>query len=210
MVYFDSILDGYRRGIFPMAKSKDSREIMWVKPIERGVIPVGQLHISKSMRKHIKSRLITNTINNCFEEVVRRCADRPDTWINNDLSKFYKELYARGYAFSIEIWSHEKLIGGLFGICIGSCFCGESMFSSEPNGSKLALIVTMARLIYNKFKLFDTQFPSDHLKSMGGCTITQACYEKRLLACINDNQSLLQLPKNYSWVEILQLNNHKL
>ncbi len=202
------IMSGYRRGIFPMAESKSSRKIFWVKPEERGIIPIGQLHISRSLKKFIKSNNFYTTTNSCFSEVVERCADRENSWINPELFNLYIDLHHEGYAISIEIWLNQELVGGLFGITVGSCFCGESMFSTIKNGSKLALIVTMARLTYNNYKLFDTQFLTEHLKSMGGKTISQASYENFLAPIINDDRSLLPLPKDYSWSDLVQLNNH--
>tara|TARA_X000001036_G_scaffold404132_1_gene411209 strand:- start:46 stop:687 length:642 start_codon:yes stop_codon:yes gene_type:complete len=206
-----TVLLGYRRGIFLMAESKTSKEMVWIKPKERGIIPIGKLHISRSLKKYIKSNKFHTTINTAFEEVVARCANRPTSWINQELFNIYQDLYKQGHAFSIEVWLNKKLIGGLFGIKIGSCFCGESMFSAEKNGSKLALIATMARLQYNEFKLFDTQFPTTHLNSMGGCTITQIAYERLLFESIDDiEHTLTKFPSNYSWSEIIQLNNHRL
>ena len=204
------LLSGYRIGIFPMAVSKNSKEIFWVKPDTRGIMPIGKLHVSRSLKKFIRSNSIDTTINQCFSEVVEHCANRTDTWINSELNNIYQELYDDGCAVSIEIWLNKKLIGGLFGVTVGSCFCGESMFSLHSNGSKLALVVTMARLNYNKFKLFDTQFTTTHLKSMGGCEITQLQYEQLLLSSANEKQHSIYLPDSFSWSEIMQLNNHKL
>lgn len=206
----DNIILGYRQGIFPMAQSRKSEDIFWVKPEERGILPIGKLHISRSLKKFIKSSEIYTTVNTCFEEVVENCANRSTTWINRKLSNIYYDLFQKGYGYSIEVWLDQKLIGGLFGLKIGSCFCGESMFSASTNGSKIALVVTMARLKYNNFKLFDTQFPNNHLESMGGCTVSQADYEKMLFASINDNCTLIDFPKSYSWSDIIQLNNHTL
>ena len=206
----DRFILGYRTGIFPMAKSKTSKEIYWVKPKVRGIVPIGKLHISKSLKRFIKSNVIEATINQHFLTVVESCADRSETWINDELKFIYNMLYEQGHAVSIEIWLNSKLIGGLFGISIGSCFCGESMFSSANNGSKLALIVTMARLKYNNFKLFDTQFPNDHLKRMGGISISQNKYEVLLMNCLKDKCSLVEFPSTYSWSEIMQLNNQTL
>ena len=206
----EGILNGYRRGIFPMAESKESKEIFWVKPKERGILPIGKLHISRSLKKFMATNPAKATINKCFEEVVRRCADRPTTWINSELSVIYQCLFENGHGFSIEVWANKKLIGGLFGVSVGSCFCGESMFSSTTNGSKLALIATSALLKYNNFKLFDTQFPTKHLSSMGGCTISQDHYEKLLSSTIHDNPSFSTFPKGYSWSDIVQLNSQKL
>ena len=206
----NDILLGYGSGIFPMAKSKDASELCWVKPKKRGVIPIGKLHISKSLRKFIRSEDLNVSLNRCFLNVVNHCANRENTWINDELYKIYLELHQLGYAISIEVWSNNKLIGGLFGIKIGSCFCGESMFSVSKNGSKLAMIVTMALLQYNNFTLFDTQFMTEHLKTMGGFEITQTDYEKQLAIATTHRISFRNFPNYYSWPEIMQLNNHKL
>ena len=204
------VLTGYRIGIFPMAESKNSSKISWIKPKRRGVIPIGKLHISRSLKKFIRSHELSMTLNTCFSKVVDHCADRPDTWINKQLYQIYLELYKLRYAVSIEIWSKNQLIGGLLGVKIGSCFCGESMFSLSPNGSKLALIVTMAHLKYNNFTLFDTQFITDHLLKMGGCEISQIDYERRLATATLNHCKFANLPVGYSWLEIMQLNNHTL
>ena len=204
------VLLGYSRGVFPMANSKDDKELFWVKPEKRGVIKIGELHISKSVKKFIRSNEVSMSLNKCFSRVVDHCADRHNTWINTELYEIYLELYRLGHAVSIEIWSSHKLIGGLFGVKIGSCFCGESMFSLSTNGSKLALIVTMAHLKYNKFTLFDTQFITDHLRTMGGSEILQTEYEKKLAVAISKNCKFLNFPVNHSWLEIMQLNNQRL
>lgn len=204
------ILLGYSIGIFPMADGKDTKGVHWIKPSTRGVIPVGKLHISKSLKKFIKSHEICSSLNKCFSTVVAHCANRPNTWINEELYKTYLDLHKMGHAYSIEIWDQETLIGGLFGITIGSCFFGESMFSVSKNGSKLALVVTMAYLRYNNFTLFDTQFITDHLKTMGACEISQSEYEELLEIAKTDNCEFCNFPVHYSWSEIIQLNNQKL
>ena len=193
-----------------MAEDKNAAGFCWVRPEERGILPLGKLHISRSLKRYVKSNSIELTINTHFKEVVKSCADRPVTWINEELFEIYLMLFEKRHASSIEIWQNEELIGGLFGIAIGSCFCGESMFSAKVNGSKIALIVTMALLVYNKFKLFDTQFPSNHLKSMGGCTISQIEYERLLSLSLGDHRTIDTFPRDYSWSSIMQLTNHKL
>ena len=141
---------------------------------------------------------------------MKLCADRETSWINHQLLDIYYELYKKGSAFSVEIWMNDKLVGGLFGVAVGSCFCGESMFSLATNGSKLALVATMARLIYAGFKLFDTQFPNKHLQSMGGCAISQSKYEILLSDCIDHHCDFLNFPVTCTWSELIQLNNHTL
>lgn len=206
----DDILQGYRNGIFLMADNKNAKHLFWVKPEKRGIIPIGELHISKSLKKFIRSNDISMSLNNCFEKVVTHCSNRPNTWINKELYEIYLELYRLKYAVSIEVWSKQQLIGGLFGVTVGSCFCGESMFSLSTNGSKLAMVITMAHLAYNKFTVFDTQFVTDHLQRMGGHEISQVEYETHLSQAINDKREFLNFPSNYSWLEIMQLNSHTL
>ena len=209
-IHTKDMLLGYSIGIFPMADSKSARDIFWMRPEKRGVIPMGALHISKSVKKFIRANDFTLSINKCFSKVVEHCADRTDTWINSELYKSYIELNRLRYAISIEVWSSDKLIGGLLGLKIGSCFCGESMFSLYSNGSKLTMIVTMALVQYNKFTIFDTQFITDHLKRMGGYEISRHDYEKQLSLAVKNRRIFNTFPINYSWSEILHLNNHKL
>jgi leucyl/phenylalanyl-tRNA--protein transferase len=204
------MLLGYQKGVFLMADEKTAAELFWVKPKRRGILPVGKLHISKSLKKFIRTTDLSMSLNTCFSEVVEHCSNRPNTWINEELRKLYLELHKLKHAVSIEIWSHKQLIGGLFGVRIGSCFCGESMFSSSKNGSKLAMIVTMAHLCQNKFTLFDTQFLTEHLSRMGGREISQSEYEKQLYVALGRPCEFLNFPINYSWSEVIQLNNHKL
>lgn len=205
-----NILQGYSTGIFPMADSRNSSELCWVKPKNRGIMPIGGLHISKSLKKFIRNNELDMTINKCFSEVVDLCANRSDTWINKELHSIYLELHKLKHAVSVEIWSKKQLIGGLFGVCIGSCFCGESMFTVSKNGSKVAMIVTMALLQYNGYTLFDTQFMTQHLRIMGGHEISQLEYETKLAKATSQKCQFLNVPNNYSWSEIIQLNNHKL
>lgn len=206
----EKILAAYQIGIFPMAESKKSNKVFWVRPEKRGIIPIRTLHISRTTKKFIKKNIIKTTTNTCFNEVVNKCSDRTDTWINKQLHDVYFDLYEKGHAFSVEVWINSKLVGGLFGIAMGSCFCGESMFSESQNGSKLALIVTMARLVHSRFTLFDTQFTTDHLSSMGGIEISTGYYKELLASAIGNERNFCELPDNSSWSELMQLNNQTL
>ncbi len=206
----NTLLHAYSQGIFPMAQSAKSETIVWIRPEQRGIIPIGKLHISRSMRKFIRKEEIKMSINSCFRDVLENCRNRKATWINNQLFNLYLDLNRTGHALSVEVWKGQVLIGGLLGVAIGSCFFGESMFSSFKNGSKLALIGTMARLVNAKFILFDTQFLNDHLVTMGGCEIPSAQYTDILSKGLNSKSDFFKFPETYSWFEMIQLSSQNL
>ena len=174
------ILDCYRRGVFPMAESRDDPTIFLVDPDKRGIIPLDRLHISRSMKKFLKRTEFTVSFDKCFDRVLLECAratpDREDTWINDGITYLYMELFKNGDAHSVEIWDDEDLVGGLYGVSIGGAFFGESMFSRAANASKMALIKLVERLNAGEYKLLDTQFLTDHLASMGAIEITRDDY----------------------------------
>ena len=203
----DTLLSAYKRGIFPMADGANSEKIFWIKPDKRGIIPLGNLHISRSTKKFIRKHKIVSTINSNFSEVLTNCRNRKETWINYQLYQSYLELNRLGYAISVEIWIKDRLIGGLLGVIIGACFFGESMFSLVPNGSKLALICTMARLVYGQFSVFDTQFLTDHLRSMGGREISHKFYLELLAKGLDHKGNFLDFPVCYSWESMIQLSS---
>lgn len=157
-------------------------------PDRRGIIPLDGLHISKSLKKAIKSKRFTVTANVCFNDVVSECAretfDRPQTWINNGIKYLYGRLHEDGHAHSVEVWQDGALAGGLYGVSIGGAFFGESMFSRATNASKVALAALVDRLNAGGYVLLDTQFITDHLKTMGAIEISRAEYHIRLKAAL--------------------------
>ena len=174
------LLHGYAMGIFPMAEHRDDPEIFWVDPRRRGVMPLDGFHLSRSLARAMRRTTFTTTINRDFEGVVEGCADRADTWINAEIATLYTALHRSGYAHSVEIWEGEALVGGVYGVTLGRAFFGESMFSRRTNGSKMALAVLVDRLNRAGFRLFDTQFLTDHLASLGAVEISRATYHARL------------------------------
>jgi len=174
------LLYAYASGVFPMAESADSDEILWIDPEKRGVIPLEHLHISGSLKKLLKSNRYSISVDQYFEPVLRACADRAETWINPQIFDLYLELHEMGYAHSVEVLENGELVGGLYGVSIEGAFFGESMFSSQPSASKIALVALVARLKAGGFFLLDTQFITPHLESMGGVEITKAAYRARL------------------------------
>ena len=199
----DTMLKAYAMGVFPMAASAATSELYWFEPTHRGVLPVGGVHVSRSMRRLLRRGDWQASIDRDFMGVVAGCADRDETWINTELAALYAELFAMGHAHSLEIWQGEALIGGVFGLSLGGAFFAESMFSRRENASKAALIWLSAHLAQSGFVLWDTQYPNPHLATMGGQTITRGSYRRQLMRALTvtadftayalpDAQALLQ------------------
>jgi leucyl/phenylalanyl-tRNA--protein transferase len=180
----DILLRAYAMGIFPMADGRGDAQIHWVDPRLRGIIPLDNFHISRSLSAKIRQENYTTRTNTDFAGVVRGCADRPETWISSGIEALYCKLHATGHAQSLEVWEGDALVGGVYGVTLGAAFFGESMFSRRTNASKLALAWLVHRLRAGGFTLFDTQFLTDHLASLGGIEIDRADYQRRLADAI--------------------------
>ena len=174
------LLHGYSIGIFPMAEHRDDPEIFWVDPRRRGVMPLNGFHISRSLTRAMRRSTFHHTINRDFDGVVAGCADREDTWINAEITALYTALHHAGHAHSLEVWDGTALVGGVYGVTLGRAFFGESMFSRRTNASKMALAALVDRLRHAGFTLFDTQFLTDHLTSLGAQEISRAEYHAQL------------------------------
>jgi leucyl/phenylalanyl-tRNA---protein transferase len=180
----DILLRAYAMGIFPMSDGRDDPEIHWIDPRRRGVLPLDGFHISRSLAKRIRSGAFSVTADTAFEAVVEACADRDETWISHRIQNLYVALHAQGFAHSIEVWQADTLVGGVYGVTLGAAFFGESMFSHATDASKLALAYAVHRLRAGGFRLFDTQFLTPHLASLGAVEITRADYHRRLAAAL--------------------------
>lgn len=178
------ILAAYARGIFPMAEHRHAEEVFWVSPERRGIFPIGGFHISRSLARTLRRGAFRVTVDRAFAAVVDGCADRPETWINAAIRAVYLDLHDQGHAHSVEVWEGEALVGGVFGIAIGAAFFGESMFSRRTDASKVALAYLHDRLLTGGFRLFDTQFLTPHLASLGAVEIARAEYLRRLAAAV--------------------------
>ena len=181
------MLSGYAQGIFPMAEGRDSDELHWVDPRLRGIMPLDGFHISRSLRRAILREDYEVRADTAFSATVRACADREETWINAPLFRLYDALHAMGYAHSLEVWREGTLTGGVFGIALGGAFFGESMFSTRTDASKIALAYLVDRLRQGGFTLFDTQFLTPHLASLGGVEIRRADYRARLAEALGQD-----------------------
>lgn len=176
----DMLLRAYALGVFPMAESREDPEVFWVDPRWRGIFPLDAFHISRSLARHIRRGGFEISVNRDFDGTLRGCADRPETWINDTIFRLYTTLHARGFAHSLEVWEDGALVGGVYGVTLGAAFFGESMFSRRPNASKVALAYLVDRLRLGGFQLFDTQFITAHLRSLGAVEIPRAEYRRRL------------------------------
>ena len=182
------LLQGYATGIFPMADSRDAEDLFWVEPRNRAIIPLHKFHMSRSLRKVIRSGRFTVTRDRAFADVIAACAERDETWINAELEAAMIALHGSGHAHSIEVWDGEPsasaLVGGLYGVKLGRAFFGESMFSRATDASKVALAWLVARLRVGNFTLLDCQFMTEHLASLGAVTIPREAYVALLSAAL--------------------------
>jgi leucyl/phenylalanyl-tRNA---protein transferase len=170
------LLQGYATGIFPMADSRDADELFWVEPRNRAIIPLDKFHVSRSLRRTIRSGKFQVTRDRDFAGVIAACAEREETWINAELEQAMIALHGSGNAHSIEVWLDSELAGGLYGVKLGRAFFGESMFSRARDASKVALAWLVARLKAGNFTLLDCQFMTDHLASLGAISVTRETY----------------------------------
>ncbi|HLP17528.1 MAG TPA: leucyl/phenylalanyl-tRNA--protein transferase [Bacteroidota bacterium] len=169
------LLNAYRTGYFPMADGKEG-EIFWYDPEQRGILPLGGMKISRSLRRTIAKQIYTVDQDTAFEEVMRRCAERDETWISETIIRSYVLLHELGYAHSIEVRHAGALVGGLYGVAVGAAFFGESMFSTMTDASKVALEALVRRMNERGFELLDTQYTTPHLESLGVIEIPREQY----------------------------------
>ncbi|MGH1369444.1 MAG: leucyl/phenylalanyl-tRNA--protein transferase [Maritimibacter sp.] len=174
------LLQAYASGVFPMGEGRDDERVYWVEPRDRGILPLDGFHLSRSLKKTVLKEPFRVTLDHDFSGVVDGCAARAETWINESIFAAYQALFDRGHAHSYEIWDGPALVGGVYGVTLGGAFFGESMFSRRKNASKIALAYAVTHLASSGFTLFDTQFLTDHLASLGGVEIAQAAYLEKL------------------------------
>ena len=197
----ETLIRAYCNGIFPMAEGKDTNKIFWISPEVRGIIPLNKFHISKSLRRSIIKRDYKIKINTDFLGVIKNCADRSESWINSDIVKAYSDLFNLGFCHSIEVWDNDDLIGGIYGLAIKRAFFGESMFSKRSNASKIALAYLVSRLKYGGFLLFDVQFQSEHLKTLGAIEVLKANYQDLLKNALEGDANFFSQPSEVDPVE---------
>src|SRR3954451_11493489 len=183
------LLQGYASGIFPMADSRTAAELFWVEPRHRAIIPLDRFHVSRSLRRTIRSDRFRVTHDVDFPAVIAACADREETWINAELEHAMLALHGSGHAHSIEVWQEGALVGGLYGVKLGRAFFGESMFSTATDASKVALAWLVARMKVGNFTLLDCQFMTEHLASLGAVSVPRDTYVALLSAALGGGAS---------------------
>lgn len=184
------LLCAYASGLFPMANDRHDPTIHWIEPRRRGVLPLDRFHMPRSLRKALRQNRFTVRVDHDFEAVIEACAaprvNRLRTWLNDELIELYVELHRLGYAHSVETWSGERLVGGLYGVSIGAAFFGESMFSTETDASKVALVNLVERLAAGGYRLLDVQFVTDHLRRFGAIDVSRETYRRSLRYALAD------------------------
>ena len=188
-----------------MAEHRNDAEVFWVDPRRRGIMPLDRFHISRSLRRRLQKPDYAVTINRDFDGVVSGCADRAETWISDEIHRLYSALHQRGQAHSLEIWSDGRLVGGVYGVVLGAAFFGESMFSRQRDASKLALAYLVDRLRLGGFTLFDTQFITAHLASLGAIEVPRAAYHAKLEDAL-DRKASFTHPAMPSAQDVIQRN----
>jgi len=172
------LLGAYTEGVFPMA---EDGEIYWFSPVMRGVIPIDdRFHIPHGLKRSLRKKPFEIRTNTCFRDVVKACAEREETWIDEVVLESYCELHDLGFAHSVECHDEDGLQGGLYGVGLGKAFFGESMFSRKPDASKIALVHLVKWMRKNDYTLLDTQWLTDHLRQFGGMEIPREKYLKLL------------------------------
>jgi leucyl/phenylalanyl-tRNA--protein transferase len=172
------VVHAYAQGIFPMADHRG--KIHWYAPDPRAILEHDNLHVSRSLRATLRKGIYEVRMDTAFEQVMRYCAQREETWINEEFIKAYTRLHYAGLAHSVEAWKEGALVGGLYGVALGGAFMGESMFSRAADASKVCLVALVEHLKARGYVLHDTQFLTPHLASLGVSEISRSVYERRL------------------------------
>ena len=204
----EDLIDCYRRGVFPMAEAREDERIYLIDPDQRGIAPLDALHIPRRLARRVRSDTFQVRIDTAFTRVLSECAasrpGRTETWINRGIEHLYGQLHQRGLAHSVECWRDDELVGGLYGVCLGGAFFGESMFSSATDASKTALVHLVGRLRAGGFSLLDTQFLTEHLTQFGVIEIPRADYLQRLAAALARPGDFFALPAYIPGEAVLQ------
>jgi len=205
------LLQGYASGIFPMADSRDATELYWVEPRSRAIIPLDHFHIPGRLARTVRSDRFSVSVDRDFDAVLDGCAEpmpgRTRTWINERIRTLYRKLYQHGDCHTVEVYEDDQLVGGLYGVSLGRAFFGESMFHRARDASKVALVHLVARLKAGHYRLLDTQFVTDHLRTFGAVEVSRSAYHKLLdAALVGDGDfGALSLHKPVSGDAVLNL-----
>lgn len=203
------LLKAYSCGIFPMAESASDPALYWIEPQQRGILPLNNVHVPRRLRRTVLSGEHEVKIDSNYEGVIDGCAasrpGRRSTWINARIRALYRELFALGHCHTVEVWTGGQLVGGLYGVALGGAFFGESMFSTERDVSKIALVHLAGRLIAGGFTLLDTQFVTEHLRQFGAVEIDRGAFQAALTDALAQTADFDRLPHDAPPEHILAL-----
>jgi leucyl/phenylalanyl-tRNA---protein transferase len=192
------LLKAYACGIFPMAESAEDPALYWIEPERRGIIPLERFHVPHRLARTMRSDRFTVVVDRDFEAVLDGCSrpmsGRTRTWINARIRTLYRKLYERGDCHTVEVYEDGVLAGGLYGVSLGRAFFGESMFHRTRDASKVALVHLVARLKAGRYRLLDTQFVTDHLRTFGAIEISRPAYHRLLDAALLGEGDFTALP----------------
>jgi leucyl/phenylalanyl-tRNA--protein transferase len=182
------LLKAYACGIFPMAESAEDPALYWIEPERRGIIPLDRFHVPNRLARTVRSNRFTVAVDRDFDAVLDGCSQpmpgRTRTWINARIRNLYRRLYERGDCHTLEVYEGGALVGGLYGVSLGRAFFGESMFHRARDASKVALVHLVARLKVGRYRLLDTQFVTEHLRTFGAIEVSRPAYHKLLDAAL--------------------------
>lgn len=203
------LLRAYACGIFPMAESADDPQLYWIEPQARGILPLDAIDVPRRLARTVRQARFHVTFDTDFEGVIDGCAaprpGRRSTWINSQIRSLYRDLYRQGHCHTVEVRLDGRLVGGLYGVALGGAFFGESMFSTERDASKVALVYLCARLIHGGFTLLDTQFVTEHLRQFGTIEIDKAEFQERLQDAVERIADFARLTDDTSPERVLEI-----
>jgi len=203
------LLKAYACGIFPMAESADDPALYWIEPDIRGIIPLEGFHIPVRLKRTVRSTSFAVVINRDFDAVIEACAeatsDRARTWINTRIRKIYRNLFERGHCHTVEVYDGARLVGGLYGVSLGRAFFGESMFHRARDASKIALVHLVARLRAGSYRLLDTQYVTEHLRTFGTIEVPKRRYHRLLEDALTGEADFRALAPSISGEQALAL-----
>jgi leucyl/phenylalanyl-tRNA--protein transferase len=192
------LLKAYACGIFPMAESAEDPALYWIEPEKRGIIPLHDFHIPHRLARTVRTTTLTVAVDRDFDAVIAGCAEpqagRTRTWINDRIRKLYRRLYERRHCHTVEVYDDGALVGGLYGVSLGAVFFGESMFHRTRDASKIALVHLVARLKAGGYRLLDSQFITEHLKTFGAYEVSRRQYNKMLDEALSGDGKFDVLP----------------
>ncbi len=200
-IHPEELLLAYRLGMFPMAENRFAEDVLWIRPRQRGILPLENFHVPRRLARTVRADRYTVRVDQAFPEVIRGCAaegpDREDTWINPAIIEVFEGLFVQGQAHSVETYDNGELVGGLYGLSLAGAFFAESKFSRRTDASKVALVHLAARLKAGGYTLLDAQFPNPHLAQFGAVAVPEQRFAQLLQTALSRQGNFYALDRLY-------------